>query len=122
VHRKYGGHKKACPAYYVAAAAAQAQQDRLWKKAFEADKFLVCLEPPCEPTTLPGSGGGGGGGGASDEACMICQGRVVAPVELQDRLCTEALEAKQCRASASSRRSTPPPSLVRESPSQLAAR
>ena len=31
---------------------------------------------------------------------MICQGRVVAPVELQDRLCTEALEAKQYRASA----------------------
>ena len=50
---------------------------------------------------------------------MICQGRVVAPVELQDRLCTEALEAKQCRASASSRRSTPPPSLVRESPLSL---
>ena len=34
-------------------AAAQAQQDRLCKKAFEADKCLICLEPPREPTTLP---------------------------------------------------------------------
>ena len=51
-HWKYGGHKKACPAYVVAAAA-QAQQDRLCKKAFEADKCLICLEPPREPTTLP---------------------------------------------------------------------
>ena len=51
-HWKYGGHKKACPAY-VLAAAAQAQQDRLCKKAHEADKCLICLEPPREPTTLP---------------------------------------------------------------------
>ena len=51
-HWKYGGHKKACPAYVVAAAA-QAQQDRLCKKAFEADKCLICLESPREPTTLP---------------------------------------------------------------------
>ena len=51
-HWKYGGHKKACPAYVVAAAA-QAQQDRLCKKAHEADKCLICLEPPREPTTLP---------------------------------------------------------------------
>ena len=51
-HWKFGGHKKACPAYVVAAAA-QAQQDRLCKKAHEADKCLICLEPPREPTTLP---------------------------------------------------------------------
>ena len=51
-HWKYGGHKKACPAYVVAAAA-QAQQDRLCKRAHEADKCLICLEPPREPTTLP---------------------------------------------------------------------
>jgi len=49
---KYGGHKKACKAY-VLAAAAQAQQDRLCKAAFEAEKCLICLEPPREPTTLP---------------------------------------------------------------------
>ena len=47
-----GGHKKACKAY-VLAAAAQAQQDRLCKAAFEADKCLICLEPPREPTRLP---------------------------------------------------------------------
>ena len=51
-HWKYGGHKSACPAY-VLAAAAQAQQDRLCKRAHEADKCLICLEPPREPTTLP---------------------------------------------------------------------
>ena len=51
-HWKFGGHKKACPAYVVAAAA-QAQQDRLCKRAHEADKCLICLEPPREPTTLP---------------------------------------------------------------------
>ena len=51
-HWKYGGHKKSCPAYVVAAAA-QAQQDRLCKRAHEADKCLICLEPPREPTTLP---------------------------------------------------------------------
>ena len=49
---KYGGHKKACKAY-VLAAAAQAQQDRLCKAAAEADQCLVCLEAPREPTTLP---------------------------------------------------------------------
>ena len=31
----------------------QAQQDRLCKRAHEADKCLICLEPPREPTTLP---------------------------------------------------------------------
>ena len=51
-HWKYGGHKKACPAY-VLAAAAQAQQDRLCKKAHEAEQCLICLEPPVKPTTLP---------------------------------------------------------------------
>ena len=51
-HWKYGGHKKACPAYVVAAAA-QAQQDRLCKKALEAEQCLICLEPPRKPTTLP---------------------------------------------------------------------
>ena len=51
-HWKYGGHKKACPAYVIAAAA-QAQQDRLCKRAAEAEQCLVCLEPPREPTTLP---------------------------------------------------------------------
>ena len=51
-HWKYGGHKKACPAY-VLAAAAQAQQDRLCKAAFEADQCLVCLDAPRDPTTLP---------------------------------------------------------------------
>jgi hypothetical protein len=51
-HWKYGGHKKACAAY-VLAAAAQAQQDRLCKRAAEAEQCLICLEPPREPTTLP---------------------------------------------------------------------
>jgi len=51
-HWKYGGHKKACSAY-VLAAAAQAQQDRLCKRAAEAEQCLICLEPPREPTTLP---------------------------------------------------------------------
>ena len=51
-HWKYGGHKKACAAY-VLAAAAQAQQDRLCKAAAEAEQCLICLEPPREPTTLP---------------------------------------------------------------------
>jgi hypothetical protein len=51
-HWKFGGHKKACPAY-VLAAAAHAQQKRLCKAAFEADKCLICLEPPRQPTTLP---------------------------------------------------------------------
>ena len=51
-HWKYGGHKKACAAY-VLAAAAQAQQDRLCKAAAEAEQCLICLEPPREPTSLP---------------------------------------------------------------------
>ena len=51
-HWKYGGHKKACSAY-VLAGAAQAQQDRLCKRAAEAEQCLICLEPPREPTTLP---------------------------------------------------------------------
>jgi hypothetical protein len=51
-HWKHGGHKKACAAY-VLAAAAQAQQDRLCKRAAEAEQCLVCLEPPREPTALP---------------------------------------------------------------------
>ena len=51
-HWKHGGHKKACRAY-VLAAAAQAQQDRLCKAAFEAEKCLICFEAPREPTTLP---------------------------------------------------------------------
>ena len=51
-HWKYGGHKKACAAY-VLAAAAQAQQDRLCKVAAEAEQCLICLEPPREPTRLP---------------------------------------------------------------------
>ena len=51
-HWKYGGHKKACAAY-VLAAAAQAQQDRLCKAAAEAEQCLICLEPPREPTRLP---------------------------------------------------------------------
>ena len=51
-HWKFGGHKKACHAYVVAAAA-QAQQDRLCQAAFEADLCLICLEPPRDPTTLP---------------------------------------------------------------------
>ena len=51
-HWKYGGHKKACPAY-VLAAAAQAQQDRLCKAAAQAEQCLICLEPPREPSLLP---------------------------------------------------------------------
>ena len=51
-HWKYGGHKSACPAY-VLAAAAHSQQRRLCELAFEADQCLICLEPPREPTTLP---------------------------------------------------------------------
>jgi len=51
-HWKYGGHRSACPAY-VLAAAAHAQQKRECKAAFEADQCLICLEPPREPTTLP---------------------------------------------------------------------
>ena len=51
-HWKYGGHRSACPAY-VLAAAAHAQQKRECKAAFEADQCLICLEPPSEPTTLP---------------------------------------------------------------------
>ena len=49
---KFGGHKKACKAY-VLAGAVQAQQDRLCKAAFEAERCLICLEPPRDPTTLP---------------------------------------------------------------------
>ena len=49
---KYGGHRKACPAF-VAAAAAQAQQDRLCKEAVETHRCLICLESPRDPTTLP---------------------------------------------------------------------
>ena len=51
-HWKYGGHKKACAAF-ILAAAAQAQQDRLCKRAAEAEECLICLEPPREPTALP---------------------------------------------------------------------
>ena len=51
-HWKYGGHKKACAAF-ILAAAAQAQQDRLCKAAAEAEQCLICLEPPLEPTRLP---------------------------------------------------------------------
>ena len=51
-HYKYGGHKSACAAY-VLAAAAHAQQNRDCKAAFEADQCLICLEPPRKPTTLP---------------------------------------------------------------------
>ena len=51
-HWKYGGHKKACVAY-VLAAAAQAQQDRLCTRAAEAEQCLICLEPPREPSTMP---------------------------------------------------------------------
>ena len=51
-HWKYGGHKKACAAY-VLAAAAQAQQNRLCTAAAEAEQCLICLEPPSEPTALP---------------------------------------------------------------------
>ena len=51
-HYKYGGHKSACAAY-VLAAAAHAQQKRDCKAAFEADQCLICLEPPRKPTTLP---------------------------------------------------------------------
>ena len=51
-HWKYGGHRSACPAY-VLAAAAHSQQLRLCEAAFEADQCLICLEPPREPTTLP---------------------------------------------------------------------
>jgi hypothetical protein len=50
-HWKYDGHKKACAAY-ILAAAAQAQQDRLCKRAAEAEQCLLCLEPPREPTRL----------------------------------------------------------------------
>ena len=49
---KYGGHSKACKAY-VLAGAVQAQQNRLCKAAFEAERCLICLEPPRDPTTLP---------------------------------------------------------------------
>ena len=48
----YGGHKKACKAY-VLAATVHAQQERLCKAAVEADRCLICLEPPREPIRLP---------------------------------------------------------------------
>jgi len=51
-HWKFGGHKSACKAY-VLAAAALAQLTRESQAAFEADRCLICLEPPREPTTLP---------------------------------------------------------------------
>ena len=51
-HWKYGGHRSACFAY-VLAAAADAQQKRESKAAFEAKQCLICLEPPREPTTQP---------------------------------------------------------------------
>ena len=51
-HWKYGGHRKACPAF-VAAAAAEAQQERLCKEAVETHRCLICLERPRDPTTLP---------------------------------------------------------------------
>ena len=51
-HWKFGGHKKACPAF-VLAAAVQAQQDRLCKEAVEMERCLICLEPPRVPTVLP---------------------------------------------------------------------
>ena len=37
----------------VAAAAAEAQQERLCKAAVETDRCLVCLGPPREPMRLP---------------------------------------------------------------------
>ena len=51
-HWRCGGHKKACKAY-VLAATAQAQQDRLCKAAVEADRCLICMGPPREPTRMP---------------------------------------------------------------------
>ena len=51
-HWKYGGHRSACAAY-VLAAAASAQQKRECQAAFQAEKCLICLEPPREPTRLP---------------------------------------------------------------------
>ena len=49
---KYGGHKKACKAY-VLAAAKQSQQDRLCKAAIEADLCMICLDAPRDPMRLP---------------------------------------------------------------------
>ena len=46
------GHKTACRAY-VLAATVHAQQERLCKEAMEADRCLICLEPPREPMRLP---------------------------------------------------------------------
>ena len=51
-HWKYGGHKKACKAY-VLAATVHARQLRLCREAVETDKCLICLEPPRDPTRLP---------------------------------------------------------------------
>ena len=51
-HWRYGGHKKACKAY-VLAATVQAQQERLCKKAVETHRCLICLSAPRDPTTLP---------------------------------------------------------------------
>ena len=46
-HWKYGGHKKACKAFVVAAAT-QAQHDRLVKAALEADKVRALLDTLAE--------------------------------------------------------------------------
>ena len=51
-HWKYGGHKKACKAY-VLAATVHARQQRLCREAVETDRCLICLEPPREPMRLP---------------------------------------------------------------------
>ena len=51
-HYKYGGHRTACRAY-VLAAAVHAQQERLCTAAVDADRCLICLEPPHEPMRLP---------------------------------------------------------------------
>ena len=52
MHWRHGGHKKACTAY-VLADTVHAQHQRLCRAAVEADRSLICLEPPREPTTLP---------------------------------------------------------------------
>ena len=77
-HWLHGGHKKACKAY-VLAATFHAQQERLCKAAVEADRCLVCLGPPHEPTRLPcghsfctGCVGGLRSKGVS-ETCPLCR-------------------------------------------------
>ena len=51
-HWLHGGHKKACKAH-VLAATVHAQQERLCKAAVEADRCLICMGPPRDPTRLP---------------------------------------------------------------------